>query len=76
MTLGLITQFSPNLAGVAERAIELLAFTGRGREVVLKKDCLFLSCLLAVVLDENKNSKVWSTFKICFHLLLYFLIIN
>lgn len=57
MTLGLIAQFSPNLAGVAERAIELLAFTGRGREVVLK-DCLSPSCLLAVVLGKNKNSKV------------------
>jgi len=31
---------SPNFAGLAERAIELLAFTGRGTEVVLKKDFL------------------------------------
>lgn len=37
LTVGQIAQFTQSFAEVAERIVELLAFSGRGREIVLKK---------------------------------------
>lgn len=45
LTLGHVAKVPPGFTRVAEQVIELLAFTRRGRELVLRKKCVSLSAV-------------------------------